>query len=179
MGEFSGKCDFQDELDMSGVLDSKENFQNFKNKTKVYLGGWIDGGNLLTFETPEDLIPYYTHIVTSCVFNKEQGGIIHLSKKSWLEMEEEKYRPSPYRLRAMKRFDSFVREHGKAPLWSISLEEREKWTPCPLGEPYFCEPKLKNGEGSKAETKFCPYMYANRKMPCRLQKMREKRKSET
>lgn len=172
MSRFSGKCDFLDNLEMRGVLDSQEKFEEFKKRSKVYVGD-----ELLVFDTPEDLIPYYTHIISFASYNKERGRVIHLTKRSWLEIEEERYFPSTYKLRMMQKFDRFVRENGKEPVWAIPLSEREKWTPCPLGEPYFCEPKKRNGEGSKKETRFCPYMYANRKFPC-MKEVRERKREE-
>lgn len=171
IGRFSGKCDLQDNLSIYGVLNDDKKFEEWKAKTKIYVKDIP-----LHFETKEDLIPYYTHIIAASFANKEKN-IIHLSSKSWLEIEEEKYFPSEFRIRQMKEFNNFVRENGKEPIWHIPLEVRDKWKPCPLGEKYYCEPKLKNGEGSKFETRFCPYMFASRKFPCKLQKDLEKRET--
>ena len=166
----SGKCDFCDNLSIYDVLDNPEKFKEWKAKTTVYIKD-----EPIEFETVEDLIPYFTHIIAMSLCSQEKN-VIHLSSKSWLEIEEERYYPSPYRLERMHEFDEFVKSHGKEPIWHIPLEERDKWKPCPLGEKYFCEPKLNNGEGTKFETRFCWWMYYNRSFPCKLQKSLEKRK---
>ena len=172
MCRWCGKCSFLDDLEMHDVLDNDEKFEEWKAKTTIYIKD-----EPLHFETKEDLIPYYTHIIAMSVCSQEKNTI-HLSSKSWLEIEEERYFPSPYRLQRMHEFDEFVKANGKEPIWHIPLEERDKWKPCPLGEKwYFCEPKLNNGTGTKFETRFCPYMFARRtKFPCKLQKQLDKRK---
>lgn len=164
MSVWTGKCDLQDYLEIYDILDDAEKFNEWKAKTEIYIKD-----ELIEFVTVEDLIPYYTHIIAMSCGSKEKNTI-HLSSKSWLEIEEERYFPSPYRLARMHEFDEFVKANGKEPIWVIPLEERDKWAPCPLGEKYFCEPKLNNGEGTKFETRFCYWMYYNRKAPCKLQK---------
>ena len=172
MGRFTGKCDFQDHIEMRGHIENQEAFEKFKENTKVYIGHGVNEKRL-EFETMDDLIPYYTHIISaSC--SSDGKGSIWLSSKSWLEIEEDRYWPNTYRTERIKKFDEFVRSHGKTPLWATSIEERESWTVCPLGECYYCEPKIKHGTGKPSETTFCPYMYANRKFPCKYQKMLEK-----
>ena len=121
MSKFSLRCDFLDHLEMTGVLDSQEKFEEFKVRSRVYINRYPDEDELLTFEAPEDLIPYYTHIIGSACYNNGTGNYIRLTSKSWLELEEERYYPTRYRLRLMKEFDQFVREHGKEPLWAIAL----------------------------------------------------------
>ena len=164
MSRFSGKCDFYDFLEIRGILNNEKNFEDFKKKSVVYVNDVP-----LKFDNIKDLMPYYTHII-GIQFSDSERTVVHLSSKSWLEIEDERYFPSQYRLTMMKEFDDFLKSNGTKINWDIPLETREKWTPCPLGESYFCEPKLKNGTGTAYETRFCPYMYANRKMPCKLQK---------
>jgi hypothetical protein len=106
----------------------------------------------------------------------ENSGFIRLSRYSWLEMEDEKYFPCTYRNDRIKEFDSFVRSKGYEVIWKTPIEVRDSWKRCPLGEPYFCEPELKNGEGEGIDSVFCPYMYANRKFPCKKEKYDNKRK---
>jgi hypothetical protein len=169
--KWCGKCSFLDYLNIHGVIDNPEKFKEWKAKTEIYVKDIFLG-----FETAEDLIPFYTHII-GMSYGSQEKNIIHLSSKSWLELEEERYFPSPYRLEMMHKFDEFVKANKKEPIWFIPLDERDKWNPCPLGEPYFCEPKLNNGTGTKFETKFCPYMFARRtQFPCKLQKRLDKRK---
>lgn len=158
MSMWSGKCDFYDHLEISSV---KENFEKFKNNTKLYK--WNsdidDKKEEIKFETFEDLIPYFTHLVSIAVNVNGKQNII-LSSKSWLENDQ--YCPTQYRLSEMQRFDKFVRESGKTPLWNISPEEMLTWAVCPLNEPYFCEfNRYKLGRDGKKEH-LCPYMYSRK-----------------
>lgn len=173
MSRFSGKCDFLDSLEIRDIVDDLEKFNSWKKKTVIYINR-----EELEFETIKDLVPYYTHIITLSHFS-DNKNIVHLSSKSWLELEEERYFPTPYRIKRMHEFDDYVRKMGKEPVWSIPLEKRDKWTPCPLGEPYFCEPKLNNGSGSRYEKRFCPYMYSKRRSrPCKLDRIIQREKGD-
>lgn len=172
MSRWSGKCDFYDTLSIHNVIDNPDGFNKFIKKFKITIG---NNDDVLIFNKPEDFIPYYTHLVGSMCFGPE-GGSIHLSKYSWLELEDEKYFPSTYRTDRIKEFDAFVKSNGYEPIWRTPISEREFWKKCPLGEPYYCEPKLKNGEGQGIDTVFCPYMYANRKFPCKKEKYDNKSK---
>lgn len=175
MSKWSGKYDFCDHLEMVGA---KENFEKFKEKTKLYI--YMPEGRgyckkEIKFSVYEDLIPYFTHIICVSISN---NGIneITLSSKSWLETDN--YCPTVYRLDMMKEFGSFVKQNGKEPLWEISPKEMESWNKCPIGEPYFCEFNVyKNGDDSKKEH-ICPYMYAKKKKDgeiCKLRYRRNKR----
>lgn len=167
MGYFSGKCDFQDHIE---IFDIKDTFDEWNKKSKVYINDKI-----IKFNKFEDLIPYYTHIISAMFSSKNDDGTftqtIHLSSWSWLEIEEARYGPSKYRIERMKEFDKFVRDSGYEPLWAISLEEREAWKPCPYGLNEFCEPKFKREDG---KTGSCYYMYANKIFPCKFVKYFEK-----
>lgn len=78
MSKFSGKYDFKDAIDSRGaehVLHSK-----------IYMGDEIIP---MKFETPKDLIPYYPYLV-AIQASDEDGGIIRLTKESWVDTEERK-----------------------------------------------------------------------------------------
>lgn len=80
MSRFSGKCDFCDEIEILGL--DKILMSN------VYVG---DSTSPLELKTLEDCIPYYPYVVSCSFTNKESGGVIHLTEKSWVDIEEEKY----------------------------------------------------------------------------------------
>lgn len=174
MSKWSGKCDFCDHLEMIGA---KENFEKFKEKTKLYI--YLPEGRgyckkEIKFSVYEDLIPYFTHIICVSISNKEINEIT-LSSKSWLETDN--YCPTVYRFDMMKEFESFVKQNGRKPIWKTSPEEMEKWNKCPIGEPYFCEFSVfKQGDNNKKEH-ICPYMYAKKKKDgeiCKLRYWRDK-----
>ena len=62
------------------------NPQEIIEKSKIYLG---DARVMIKEE--KDLIPYYTHIVSSASYNKEKGNVIHLSRDSFINSEEREY----------------------------------------------------------------------------------------
>ena len=79
MSKFCGKCDFYDTICIYGE-------DKIKNYT-IYIG---NSDTPLEFDTVEDLIPYYAHIVSMAYFNNNKG-IIKLSSKSYVDtMEEER-----------------------------------------------------------------------------------------
>ena len=84
MSKFSGKCDFYDEIEIFGL----ENIL----KSKVYIG---DSKEPLSLTCLEDCIPYYPHIVYMSA--KTNGvGTIRLTEKSYIDMREDEFGPSPY-----------------------------------------------------------------------------------
>ena len=124
---------------------------------------------------PSSSLPYFTHIICISISNNGISKII-LSSKSCLETDN--YCPTVYRLNMMKKFESFVKQNGREPIWKTSPEEMEKWNKCPVGEPYFCEFNVyKKGDDSKKEH-ICPYMYAKKKKDgeiCKLRYWKNKR----
>ena len=166
MSKWTGKYDFCDYLEMQ---DAAHNFENFKSTTKLYIwavnkSDWSK--KEIQFTEYVDLIPYFTHIVSVSICNNGIKNVI-LSSKSWLEREEEKYWPTQHSLTLMHEFDEYVRENGRAPLWTIPLLVREQWKKCPLNQDFFCEyKKLKSGK------RFCPYMYARKTSTGRICKLK-------
>ena len=62
------------------------NPQEFVEKSEIYLG---DARVMIKEE--KDLIPYYTHLVASACYNKENGNTIHLSRDSFINSEEREF----------------------------------------------------------------------------------------
>ena len=81
MSEFSGRCDLGDTCDIFGI-------DKIISKYKIYTYGNILP---LKIEKPSDLIPYYPYIVTMMTSSKEGGGVIHLSKESFVDEEEREH----------------------------------------------------------------------------------------
>lgn len=85
MGRVTGKCDFQDCVDMHS------NEPDFFQKSKIYISSHDRFGNSirigpLKIENEIDAIPYFTHL-DSGGFSKE-GNTIILSEESWIDSEE-------------------------------------------------------------------------------------------
>lgn len=81
MSRFSGKCDFCDEIEICGI----DHILN----CNVYLE---DSKEPLHLTCLEDCIPYYPHIVVAAgMDNVNKTGVIRLSSRSWLDIEEERY----------------------------------------------------------------------------------------
>lgn len=79
MSRFSGKFDFCDKIDIQGL--------DRILRCDVYCKG-----QRLELKTRRDCIPYYPHIPCLCWWDNERGrGTIHLSEKSWVDIEEERY----------------------------------------------------------------------------------------
>lgn len=76
MGKYTGKSDFFDWCNMHNKPE------DVIKKATVFLGG-----AKITFEKPEDLIPYYTHTIASMSCSKEKQ-FINLSKESYLDTRE-------------------------------------------------------------------------------------------
>lgn len=62
------------------------NPQEIIEKSKIYLG---DARVMIKEE--KDLIPYYTHLVASACYTKENGNTIHLSRDSFINSEEREF----------------------------------------------------------------------------------------
>ena len=80
ISKWTGKCDFCDDCEMI------HNPQEFVEKSEIYLG---DARVMIKEE--KDLIPYYTHLVASACYNKENGNIIRLSRDSFINSEEREF----------------------------------------------------------------------------------------
>ena len=80
MSKWTGKCDFCDDCEMI------HNPQEMIEKSKIYIGY-----AKLNIRKEKDLIPYYTHLVSSAYYNKEEGNIIHLSRDSFINSEEKEF----------------------------------------------------------------------------------------
>lgn len=52
-------------------------------RSDIYLGD-----AKVEIKTTKDLVPYYTHIVASACYNKDEGNTINLSKESFIDSEE-------------------------------------------------------------------------------------------
>lgn len=76
MGRYTGKSDFDDWCNMHNKPE------DVIKKATVFLSG-----AKITFEKPEDLIPYYTHTIASMSCSKEKQ-FINLSKESYLDTRE-------------------------------------------------------------------------------------------
>lgn len=76
MGRYTGKSDFDDWCNMHNKPE------DVIKKATVFLNG-----AKITFEKPEDLIPYYTHTIASMSCSKEKQ-FINLSKESYLDTRE-------------------------------------------------------------------------------------------
>lgn len=76
MGRYTGKSDFFDWCNMHNKPE------DVIKKATVFLNG-----AKITFEKPEDLIPYYTHTIASMSCSKEKQ-FINLSKESYLDTRE-------------------------------------------------------------------------------------------
>ena len=77
MSRFTGKCDFFDDCEMIRTPEE------IVERSDIYLGD-----AKVEIKTPKDLIPYYTHIVASACYNKDEGNTINLSKESFIDSEE-------------------------------------------------------------------------------------------
>lgn len=77
----SGKCDFQDTVEIHGV-------DKILSDYKIYAAG--NDIIPLKFEKPADLIAYYPYLVAMMYSNNQDGyGEIHLSERSYIDIAEE------------------------------------------------------------------------------------------
>lgn len=82
MSRFSGKCDFCDEIEIFGT----DRILN----AEVYIGHSTDYP--LELNCLADCVPYYPYVTTCAVWTKERD-VIHLTERSWVDIEEERYGP--------------------------------------------------------------------------------------
>lgn len=81
MSGFSGKCDFFDEIDIFG-LDHILN-------SEVYVG---NSREPLELHCLADCVPYYPYVISSSYMdNVAKKGVIHLTDKSWVDIEAKRY----------------------------------------------------------------------------------------
>lgn len=88
MGQFSGKCDLEDIIEIAG------GFEKFKG-TKLFIG---DKSNPLHYNSLKDLVSYFPYIEI-CGFHDNtnpNNSVIILSRKSWPELCMERYGDSDY-----------------------------------------------------------------------------------
>lgn len=77
----SGKCDFSDTVELYGADKILNNYKIYAAHNDVIP---------LKFEKPADLIAYYPYIVGMMYGDNKKGcGIIHLSERSYIDIEEE------------------------------------------------------------------------------------------
>lgn len=76
----SGKCDFSDTVEFYGADKILNNYKIYAAHNDVIP---------LKFEKPADLIAYYPYIVGMMCGSKDGYGIIHLSERSYIDIEEE------------------------------------------------------------------------------------------
>lgn len=89
----SGKCDFEDTVSIYGV-------DNILNKYNVYAS---DNEIVpLKMESKKDLVAYYPYLVGLMTSDKETGGIIRLSKESYIDTEEKER--FGWKLESLKRY---------------------------------------------------------------------------
>lgn len=85
MSKFSGKCDFYDMIQMcEGVDGLKSRYAN------VYVG-YGDGQIKLDLDDHASLVQYYPHIISASASSENDDGVIYLTAKSWVDIEEERY----------------------------------------------------------------------------------------
>lgn len=90
----SGKCDFQDQVEMfrspEEILDK---YQVYANEHELIP---------LKIKSKKDLVAYYPFLVAFMFSNKETGGHIHLSKRSYIDEEEDEW--MKWKLDELKRY---------------------------------------------------------------------------
>lgn len=81
MSEFSGECDFKDEIEIFGL--------NHILNSNIYVG---TSDVSLKLTCLNDCVPYYAHLVLMEAHdNKNHRGIIRLTSKPWFEIEAKRY----------------------------------------------------------------------------------------
>lgn len=81
MSKFTGKCDIYDSAFM--LHDDPEDFVKHSDF-------YLERGKL-DIKNAKDLIPYCTHITASAAYSKDSGNTIHLSKDSFIDLEEREF----------------------------------------------------------------------------------------
>lgn len=85
MSRFSGKCDFYDVIEIH-----KYTLEELKNNVKIYVG--IGNDKEIKIEKMSDLIPYYPYLISVGSYdNVERKSVIHLSNRSYVDIEERDY----------------------------------------------------------------------------------------
>lgn len=83
MSRFSGKCDFYDTIKIHGI----DHILN----CNVYVG---NSDTPLNLRSIADCVPYYPYIVTTAGMDSvNMSGMIRLTDRSWVDIEEERYGP--------------------------------------------------------------------------------------
>ena len=77
----SGRADFED------VCTMHHSPEEILSKYEIYAS--INDIIPLKIQTEKDLVAYYPYLVSTMSSNKEEGGVIRLSQKSYINMEEE------------------------------------------------------------------------------------------
>lgn len=81
MSKFSGKCDFCDTIAIHGL--------DHVLRCDVYVGS---SDTPLPLKTLADCVPYYPYVVSMAWHdNVKDRGMIRLTEKSWVDIEEERY----------------------------------------------------------------------------------------
>jgi hypothetical protein len=104
MSRFSGKCDFYDEIEIFGL--------NMILNCEVYVQ---PSATPLHLTCREDCIPYYPYVVTMASTDAvRETGMIVLTAKSWVDIEEERYGPLPgHEMRRRLLQEEMERAHEK------------------------------------------------------------------
>ena len=85
MSKFSGKCDFRDEIAIHGL--------DHILRCDVYVGR---STTPLRLTCLADCVPYYPYVVSSAGHDNAKGhGVIRLTEKSWVDIEEDRYGRHP------------------------------------------------------------------------------------
>lgn len=81
MSRFSGKCDFYDTIEIHGI--------DHVLNCNVYVG---NSDTPLNLHSIADCVQYFPYVVTTAGFdNVNKRGMIRLTGRSWVDIEEERY----------------------------------------------------------------------------------------
>lgn len=78
----SGKCDFQDTCEIFGAQKILQDYKVYAADNTIVP---------LAMKTEKDLVAYYPYLTTLMTFDKEKGGVIHLSRQSFIDTEEREW----------------------------------------------------------------------------------------
>lgn len=81
ISRYTDRCDLGDTVEIFGV-------DNILSKYKIYISDCIVP---LKIDSEKELLPFYPYIVAIMVSNKEEGGTIRLSSKSYIDEQEEEW----------------------------------------------------------------------------------------
>lgn len=95
MSQFSGKCDFYDNLIIHGDGNIEKGFEYFKD-SHIYIE---DMEHPLIFHSLAELVPYFPYVVTIGAFDNTNGAntTVVLTKESWVEMHKDTMCPGAYK----------------------------------------------------------------------------------